>query len=251
MHEFTRREFTQETLGSLLAFSLLQTVFARDAFSREVQPLTAAWLAEVNEISESLRGKKLTQVEWQTQVEKLLDQVSVTELMKFIDFEKLTRGVKFKEQGELSLRPQFPEVEGLPTELVYGTQLFALQKDRSVVPHGHMNMATAFIVLQGEFHGRHFDRLEDAPESMVIRPTIDKTFGPGGHSSISDDKDNVHWFKTISETGHIFNIHVYHVVRSKDVPTGRVYIDPEGQSLSQGRILAKKISYEQAYKKYG
>jgi hypothetical protein len=86
---------------------------------------------------------------------------------------------------------------------------------------------------------------------MVIRPTIDKRFGPGGHSSISDDKDNVHWFKTLSKTGFIFNIHVINVVRKKGVKTGRVYLDPEGTTLPGGRILANKITAQEAYAKYG
>ena len=164
---------------------------------------------------------------------------------------KITKNIKFKKKGELSLRPKFPEVEGLPRELVYGTQLFALKKGQSVVPHGHMNMATSFIVCKGKFHGRHYDKLEDDKKTMLIKPTIDKTFVPGGHSSISDHKDNVHWFKTISETGFIFNIHVIYVTRRKGIPTGRVYIDPDGEKLSGDRILAKKITPQQAFAKYG
>ena len=62
----------------------------------------------------------------------------------------------------------------MPTRLVFGHQLFALQKDRSVVPHGHDNMATAFLVLDGAFHGRHYDRLEDDKTHMILRPTIDR-----------------------------------------------------------------------------
>ena len=80
-----------------------------------------------------------------------------------IDFDKL-RQVEFKDRGERSLRFKFPEVEGLPTDLVFGHQVFALQKGRSVAPHGHNNMATAFLILQGEFQGRHYDRLEDEAE---------------------------------------------------------------------------------------
>jgi hypothetical protein len=251
MQELSRRTFTKETLGSLLTLSLLKTVFVKDAFAAGLKPLATEWLAEVDAISRELRGKKLPQVQWQAQIEKLMDQADIPDLLRFLDFEKLTKDVKFKDKGEESLRPKFPEVEGLPTELVYGTQLFALRKGRSVVPHGHMNMATAFVVLKGEFHGRHFDRLEDQDQAMVIKPTIDNTFGPGGHSSISDDKDNVHWFKTLSETGFIFNIHVYNVVRRRGVRSGRVYIDPDGEQLSGGRILAPKIGAQEAFQKYG
>ena len=70
-----------------------------------------------------------------------------------------------------------------------------------MVPHGHNNMATAFIILKGDFHGRHYDRLEDEQDHVIIRSTIDKQFGPGGFSTISDFKDNVHWFKATSEPG--------------------------------------------------
>lgn len=246
-----RRAFNKEMLGSLLTLSLLETVASRDAFAKQIQPLAKSWLAEVDMISRDLRGKKMTQVQWQAQTESLFDQADVPDLLQFIDFDKLTRKVRYKEKGERSLRPVFPEVEGLPRELVYGTQLFALKKGRSVVPHGHSNMATAFIVCKGKFHGRHYDRLEDNADSMVITPTIDATFGPGGHSSISDHKDNVHWFRTLSDTGYIFNIHVLNVIRKKGMRTGRVYIDPDGEKLSGGRVLAPKISPQAAHQKYG
>ena len=251
MEALTRRTFTKQALGSLLTLSLLEAIFEHDAIATELRPLAKAWLADVDEISQELRGKKITQVQWQAQVEKLMDAADVPDLLKFLDFEKLTSNIQYKEKSELSLRPKFPEVEGLPKELVYGTQLFALKQGQSVVPHGHMNMATAFIVCKGEFHGRHYDKLEDDETTMLIKPTIDKTFGPGGHSSISDHKDNVHWFKALSDTGFIFNIHVLNVVRRKDIRTGRVYIDPDGEKLSGDRILAKKITPQEAFAKYG
>jgi hypothetical protein len=34
-------------------------------------------------------------------------------------------------------------------------------------------------------------------------------------------------------------------------PTGRVYVDPEGEALSDNRIRAKRIGAELAHKKYG
>ena len=75
--------------------------------------------------------------------------------MKLIDFDRLTANVNFAERGERSLRFSFPKVEGVPTELSFGKQIFALKKGRSVVPHGHNNMATAFLILKGDLRGRH------------------------------------------------------------------------------------------------
>ncbi len=248
MNQPTRRDFQQQALGSLLTWSLLNTLFARDAFSKEVKPIAAKWLAELDSWSRDLKGKKLEPLQWQQKVEQLYATVDLPELLGFIDFESLAKTVKPKELGELSLKAKLPLVEGLPTELVFGHQVFALNKDRSVVPHGHDNMATAFLILKGEFHGRHYDRLEDEADHMIITPTIDRTFGPGGCSTVTDIKDNVHWFKAKADASFIFNIHVMSV---KPGRTGRVYIDPNGEKLSGGRIKAKKIDHAQANTLYG
>lgn len=244
----SRREFTQQTLGSLLTFSLLETLFAGEAFADSIKPVAAKWLADLNELGNDVKGKKLEQVQWQKKVEELFAQCNLPELLKFIDFDKLTANLKFRDQGELSLHAKFPQVEGLPTNLVFGHQIFALTKDRSVVPHGHVNMATAFLILKGDFHGRHFDKLEDAEKFMIIRPTIDRSFKVGECSTISDYKDNVHWFTATSETGFIFNIHVMGITAAR---SGRIYIDPNGEKLADNKIKARKVGADEVYKLYG
>ena len=133
---------------------------------------------------------------------------------------------------------------------MFGRQIFALKKDRSVVPHGHMNMATAFLILDGKLRGRHYDRVEDRKKEYIIKPTIDKMFGPGGHSSISDYKDNVHWFQAKSDRAFIFNIHVLGVTPGT-TRTGRVYVDPNGEKLKGGLIRARKLGYKEAHDLYG
>ncbi len=85
---------------------------------------------------------------------------------------------------------------------------------------------------------------------MIVVPTIDRQFQAGEFSTISDHKDNVHWFQATSEKAYIFNIHVLNI--DPDIKQGgRVYIDPQGEPLADGRIRAKKISYSEAYKRYG
>ncbi|MBC8114573.1 MAG: hypothetical protein H7062_09360 [Candidatus Saccharimonas sp.] len=248
MNTISRRTFQQQTLGSLLTWSLLDTLFSGDAFAEEVKPIAAKWLAELNSMSLDLKGQKLDPLQWQKQVEQLFAKVDLPELLRFIDFDKLTEGTKLMERGETSLKAKLPQVEGLPTNLVFGHQVFALNKDRSVVPHGHDNMATAFLVMKGDFRGRHYDRLEDDPKHMIVKPTIDKTFGPGTFSTLSDVKDNVHWFQAKCDGAFIFNIHVMNVVPGR---TGRIYIDPDGEKLSGGRIRARKIDHAEANRLYG
>ncbi len=251
MLELTRREFAVGTLGSLMSYSLLQTLFQRDAIAAEVKPEAVKWLKQVNDLAKDVKGQKLPQVEWQKQIEALFQQANVADVMQLLDFEALTKNVKIVDNGANSLRPTFPKIEGLPTDYVFGRQVFALKKGRSVVPHGHNNMATAFLILKGDLRGRLFDRVEDQKDHILIKPTIDRAFKAGEASSISDDKDNVHWFQAQSETAFIFNLHVLNVRPSKGEATGRVYLDPTGEKLSDGIIRAKKLDHKEAHKLFG
>ena len=248
MADISRRQFSQQMVGSLLTFSLLETLCTQDLFSAEVKPIVAKWVKDLDAMGKELRGSKLSQVQWQKQVETLFDQIELEQLLTFIDFKKRTANFQFRDKGERSMRFKFPEVEGLPTQLVFGHQMFGMKKNQSVVPHGHNNMATAFLVLKGEFHGRHYDRLEDAKDHFIIKPTIDGQFKTGSYSTVSDEKDNIHWFKATSDEGYIFNIHVLNV---KPGLTGRVYLDPNGEKLAGGKIRARKIKSSEAYKLYG
>jgi hypothetical protein len=246
----TRRQFAQDTLASLVTYSLLDLLIARDALGDELKTFAARWLKDLNDLSHDVKGKKLSQVEWQQKVDGLFEHIDLADALNFLDFDKLTANIKFRDQGELSLKPKLPQVEGLPTELVFGHQVFALTKDRSVVPHGHNNMATAFLILKGTFRGRHYDRLEDDGQFMIIRPTLDRAFAAGEHSTVSDYKDNVHWFTATSDQAFIFNIHIMNVDPDKK-NSGRVYIDPAGEQLSDNRIRAKRVSAGEVYKLYG
>jgi len=248
--ETTRRQFTQQTLGALLTYSLLETLFRTEAFGEPTRVLAARWLKELNDLSQDVKQSRLPHVEWQKKVDELLARVDLADTLRLLDFDKLTANIKYRDQGELSLRAKLPAVEGLPTDLVFGHQVFALAKGRSVVPHGHNNMATAFLILKGDFHGRHYDRLEDDGQWMIIRPTIDRTFTLGEHSTVSDYKDNVHWFTATSDQAFIFNIHVMNVDPEKK-NTGRVYIDPSGEKLSDGRIKARRVTSGEVYRLYG
>ena len=251
MHELSRRNFTQQTLGSLLTFSLLELLFERDLFADEIKPLTVKWLAGVNQLGLDVKDQKLKQVQWQNKIEELFAKVDLSDLLQLIDFDRLTKDLQFVENGARSLSFKFQEIEGVPRKLAFGKQIFALKKGRSVVPHGHNNMTTAFLVLRGDFHGWHYDRLEDEKEHFIIKPTIDRKFVPGECSTISDYKDNVHWFQASSDTGFILNIHVLDVRPGSTEPTGRIYLDPNGEKLKDGLVRARRLSYKEVHELYG
>jgi hypothetical protein len=85
---------------------------------------------------------------------------------------------------------------------------------------------------------------------MILKPTIDRKFEPGEYSTVSDHKDNVHWFKATTTPGYIFNIHVLNV-DPQNKQSGRVYVDPTGEKLSGGRIKAAKLKPGDAIKRFG
>ncbi|MCP4848591.1 MAG: hypothetical protein GY899_11665 [Verrucomicrobiaceae bacterium] len=248
----TRRDFTRRSVQAMLTISLLDHLCSTNLLAAGARLSAEKWLDEVNQIGLDVKGEKMKQTEWQVRIEDLLqNRIDLSQLLKLIDFERIEKTAKFVDNGARSIRPKFPKLEGVPERLVFGKQVFALRKGRSVVPHGHNNMATAFIILKGNFHGRHYDRVADEKNHMIIKPTIDAKFGPGQTSSISDVKDNVHWFKAEDEPAFIFNIHVFGLNPGSGKRTSRVYVDPAGEKLDDGLIRARLIDSKQAHQRYG
>lgn len=247
----TRREFTRHALQSLTALALIEGLAARRLFGRDVQPIVDDWFKELNAISKDVADHKVKDVAFQKSLEMLYSRADLPALLKTLDFERMAAGVNYPAVGAKSLPIDFKNVSGLPTKLVFGRQIFAMAKGRSVIPHGHDNMATGFLVLNGNLRGRHYDRVEDHKDHYLIRPTIDRTFVVGESSTVSDHKDNVHWFTAESDHAFIFNIHVNNTDPGNTKSPGRVYIDPLGEKVAGGLTKAPKITYGKANQMYG
>src|SRR5690606_31426476 len=113
---------------------------------------------------------------------------------------------------------------------------------------------SAFLVLAGSFRGRHFDRVGEDRDAILIRPTDDRTFQPGDAAAISDQRDNVHWFTALDDQALLFNVSVTipEPLRGPGArSTGRVYLDPDGEALEDGLIRAPRASLSQLRAKYG
>jgi hypothetical protein len=251
MHAESRRSFNRKLLGSLMTFGLIETLVSHDLFADSVKPVIGKWVVEMHDLARDLKDQKLKDVDFQAKLEDLYRRVDLQELIKLVDLDKVARSVKYPALGAANLGVDLSQVEGLPKKVLLGKQIFAMQKGRSVVPHGHNNMATGFIVLRGNFIGKHYERVEDLDDHYLIKPTIDRVFKPGEYSTISDHKDNVHWFKADSDTGFIFNVHVMGYNPDNPKSAARVYVDPDGEKVAGGLIKAKVISSAECHKKYG
>ena len=124
-----------------------------------------------------------------------------------------------------------------------------MKKGRAVIPHGHSNMASAHLVLKGEFALRHFEKIGTENNHLEIKPTIDRLIRTGDYSSISDEKDNVHWFIAESETAFTFDVIMLDL---KGNTTEIHNIDiAAAEKLSKGHLRARIIDVDTALKKYG
>ena len=245
----TRRDFQRKLLGSLTAYALIETLYQRDLFADAVKPVVQQWMIDLNTLCKDVKEQKIKDVDFQAKLEELYKKADLPELCKLLDFDKVAKS-KLPDNGAASIGLDLSKVEGLGS-VVFGRQIFGLKKGRSIVPHGHDNMCTGFIILRGDFHGRHYDRVEDNKDHYLIKPTIDRMFKPGECSTISDHKDNVHWFKCTSEKGYVFNIHVMNYNPENKKNSNRVYVDPEGEKTSSGLLVAKKVSSAECHRKYG
>ncbi len=246
----SRREFGSQILGSLVAYGLIETLWSRDLLADSVKPTIGDWLKDLVTMTNDLRGRKLTDLEFQTKMEELYKRVDLKTLTTFVKLDDIEKKSKLPDNGAASLGIDLSQVEGLP-EVRFGRQIFGCKKGRSIVPHGHSNMCTGFIVLKGEWHGRHYDRVETHAEHFIIKPTIDRAFKAGDLSTISDHKDNIHWFEAKSETAYIFNVHVTGYDPKIDGNSGRLYVDPDGEKLTGGLVKAAKMTSALCHKKYG
>ena len=63
----------------------------------------------------------------------------------------------------------------------------------------------------------HYEKIRQEKETLIIKPTIDKIAKVSKNSSISDEKDNIHWFIANTETAFTFDVIMLNL---KDKPYG-------------------------------
>ena len=131
------------------------------------------------------------------------------------------------------------------------TKIAHIRKGRSIPPHGHSNMVSAFLCVSGRFDVRLYDKLEDRENEMVVRQTLEqKDAKPGSWSSISDYRNNVHWLTAKSDDCFLFTTKLIRLEEDRE-SRGRVNIDVnQGTRLGSNTYCAAKITPREAAEKY-
>jgi hypothetical protein len=245
-----RRDFNRNLLITLTGISFLDTLFTRNLFSNSVKPVAEEWLKELNTMCADLRTNSISPIEWQRKIDEFHSKLPLEDLLKLIDFEKSIDNFEYPDLGVVTVDPVLPKVEGVSENYSFIGRIFGMKEDRAIIPHGHKNMISCHRVLKGEFLLRQYDRLgDDADGNMFIRQTIEETGKIGSFSSISDDKNNIHWLVATAEKSYTFDVIV---VGLNDKPTEINNIDIDNAVKVENDILrVPKIKVAEALKKYG
>jgi hypothetical protein len=244
-----RRDFSKMLLGGIASYSLFRTLFTADAFADTVKPVTDRWIRDLHEMSQDLLQSTITPGQWQAKIDELYNRVPLEDLLARIEFAKLAQGFEYPDLGVTTKWVTFPKLDGLPQNLAFYGKVFGMRKDRAIIPHGHRNMVSCHYVLQGELRLRHYDKVEEDGKTMVIEPTIDQIARVGSHSSISDEKNNIHWLTATTDTAFTYDVLVVDLGGEKwDVDN----IDPYGaETIAGNRLRVRKLPVEEALAKYG
>lgn len=228
-------------MGGLLTLSQLES-------RASAQPSGMHALGESMELCRRLRAGDITTLEWHARIAAAMQSSSVEELGRAVDIEGLRARVRGVRRGAVILR--VPAARALCSEEGSDVKVFFVRAGRSDPPHCHFNMVAAHIVLEGRFRVRHFDRVREERGGVVLRPTHDSVVGPGEVTSISDTRDNAHWF--LAETdGVLLDVQQGRLDPSLAIRR-RQMLDIDGATpLADGSILAPHLDRYAALRRYG
>jgi len=244
-----RREFSKKLVSTVLSYSLMNSLVTSNAITKKVNPITNNWANQLNEYCLDLKKETITIEEWRILIEQLYQKIELKEILEFINFDNLTKGFSFPDLGVNTKMVKFPKLEGLPPKTVFIKKIFGMKKERAIIPHGHSNMVSAHLIIKGEMHLRHYDKIRIEDDRMIIKPTIDKMIKTGESSSISDDRDNVHWFIANTDTAFTFDVIMLNLnEKEDDIHNIDIY---EKENLRNGNLSVPILDVETALKKYG
>lgn len=231
--------------------ALLWLVHARQALAAPGRAAAHEELVAVGELALALRRGELDPVAWQDEMARRVAAIDVAEVIAALDLDRLATTLDPLPDDRPRVQPlQLAALDDLFTRAGAKLKLFALAPGRAIVPHGHHGLVSMHWVLRGALHGRSFDRLERTPGHVIMRPTIDRVLRPGAATSVSEHRDNIHWFVAIDGPALALDVLVPRLAPAG--PHGRFYVDVRAaEPAGEGRLRAPIISAAEARRRYG
>jgi PCO_ADO len=227
-----RRAFLLALLAHTLASRRLLAAGASRRFEE--------WIGTHEQLARELHRSFGSGARWQSEVERLSAEIELEEILRGIDFPKLERGFSGTKQP-LRLGPG----------LAFGAAIFLIDRKNPITPHGHRNMASAHLLLDGKLRVRNFDRLADEPDHLILKPTVDATIQPGDCSTMSTQRNNIHWFTALTDRAFTLDV-VVDALQPGDKPYHIDLVDPRGGTKrGDGTIRAPRIDWKTSVRLYG
>lgn len=245
----SRRTLIATALGSFPAYGLLGECQPARAGADSRLP-AARWIDRHQELAQALEQETITPREWQARVETLAAEIDLEQLMAEIG-RAIVRPAPLGTGHDPEKRSvSFLDETGSRRRLRYAAALFQFSRHQVITPHGHRNMVSAHLVVAGAFRVRNFDRVADEGAAIIIRPTRDGTLRIGEVSTMSAERDNIHWFVPLTDRAVTFDI----IIDGLQSGTDRFVIqaiDPvRGDKRPDGTIRAAVIGFVAASQLY-
>jgi len=211
-----------------------------------------SWTHQLDSLGRDLLNGQITALAWQDGMDNLYRNIDLGTLLRAIDFEQMINNSAFDyiEQGRKYTHVKFLPTTGAPDQMVVQTKVSKIPKGASILPHGHFNMASAFLTLSGAFHVRQYDRLHYDDNFFHFRQTSDHVSQPGQWNSHSDDKNNVHWLTAMTDDTYLFSTKLTHIDPNRYFASN-LYVDIYGKDLGNGVIQAERIDFDRVHELYG
>lgn len=241
----TRRDCLKGTLIGLPSYALLaEFASTRKAIASGLD--VRRWIDRQQEIALALARDEIRPSQWQSNVEALARVVDLPQLIAEIGHAKTRVVGRGTPTDPLKSTVVFHDETGAPRKLRYATALFTFGRDDVVTPHAHRHMASAHLVLEGAFRVRTFDRVGDEGGAIVVRPATDAIVGAGEVSTMSSERNNIHWFVPQSDRAMTFDVIVDNL--DKGEPSFQIdAVDPvRGTRLADGSLRAPILSFSEA-----
>jgi len=250
-----RRQFVH----SFAAVAALATIAQSGALAAMPASLDR-WGQGVADLNRDLAAGRIALIEWQDKIAALHAGVELSELKRYLDFDRLTAAMTFPSKLAETADPTLPKrinVDGI--ERAWFIRFFGMRKGGAVIPHVHNNMVSAHLVIDGQFHARTYDRRADMPDAkgdaVLLRPARDEVLKAGGAVTMSDDRDNSHWLIAEVDRSFTFDVGVVDVSKTRAYGLAAnkynmIFVDPTPEQDGYGLIRAPVLSFEQAVAKF-
>ncbi|MCE9524292.1 MAG: hypothetical protein K8S25_17875 [Alphaproteobacteria bacterium] len=216
------------------------------------------WAQDVADLNRDLAAAKISLIEWQDRIAALDTGVNLAELRRYLDFDRLTKAMAFPTNLAETADPKFPasiNVAGI--ERAWFIRFFGMRKGGAIIPHVHNNMVSAHLVIEGQFHARTFDRVQDLPEekAVLLRPKLDRAIKPGDAISMSDDRDNGHWLIAEADRSFTFDVGVLGLSKTRTFGLkaddySMIFVDPTAKPETTDLVRAPTLSFGQCQARF-